>query len=171
MRLLLAIVLLTTILNTSAQQLDVAIIQFPELKTVEELEAALASVNLADLTNADRTMSSESYLKGGYVVFVQSLPLVSRFASSTRLSNNRADVVGRLTGNSLALSITLSQGVAAGIRRFTTTTYEAQASVPPGQPRVMSLRQVNSKTASATKGRAELRNVTFSSATIAQITK
>ena len=86
--------LLVFSLVANASQLDLAVVQFPEVKTAGELDAALANVNLAGITNSDRTMTTESYLKGGYVIFAQSFPLSEHFASTTRISNSRADVRG-----------------------------------------------------------------------------
>lgn len=165
--------LLVSVVSSFASQLDVAIIQFPEVKASEELNAALANVNLAEITNSDRTMTSESYLKGGYVVFAQSLPVVAgqRFASSTRLSNSRADVAGRLGPGDLALTIELSEGVAAGLRRYSKRVYEATASFSVGQARVISIRQVSGKTQSTIKGQATVKDINFTSAIIAQWTK
>jgi len=156
-----------------AGQLDVAIIQFPEIKTAEELNAALAGVSLAEITNSDRTMTGESYLKGGYVIFAQSLPVSvgQRFASGTRLKNSRADVSGSLGASDLSLSISLSEGVEAGLRRFSRRTYEASAPLSAGQPQVLRLQQVSGKTQSTIKGQATVKDVNFCSVIVAQFTK
>jgi len=158
-------------LLANASQLDLAIVQFPEVKTVEELNAALANVNLAELTNSNRTMTSESYLKGGYVVFAQSLPSSAQFASSTRISNNRADVDGKISGNTIAVTITLGEGVDAGLRRFSSRTYQANSSLAPGQPRILSLRQISGKSAVVTKGQSSIKETNFCSVIIGQISK
>jgi hypothetical protein len=53
-------------------------------------------VNLFEVTDADRTRTANAYLKGGYVLFVQSFPAVpgSTFSTSTRLKNSSVDVDG-----------------------------------------------------------------------------
>lgn len=163
--------LLVISLQASASQLDLAIVQFPEVKTVAELEAALANVNLAEITNSDRTMTSESYLKGGYVAFVQSLPVSPAFASSTRISNNRADVQGRISGSNIAVKVTLSEGVEAGLRRFSSRTYEANSQLTPGQPRILSLRQISGKATVVTRGQSAIKETNLCSVIIGQITK
>ncbi len=163
--------LLAFSLAANSAQLDLAIVQFPEGKTASELDAALAKVNLAGFTNSNRTMTSESYFKGGYVVFTQSFPLSDRFASSTRLSNSRADVEGRIGGGRITVKITLSEGVAAGLRRYSSRAYEANAPLAPGQPRILSLRQVSGKTTLAIRGQASVSETNFLSVIIGQISK
>ena len=68
-------------LAANASQLDLAIVQFPEPKTAGELDAALAKVDLAEITNSNRIMTKESYLKGGYVVFAQRVSFSDSFSS------------------------------------------------------------------------------------------
>lgn len=171
MRKIIALALLAFSLAANAAQLDLAVVQFPEVKTAAELNEALAKVNLAEITNSDRTMTSESYLKGGYVVFAQSLPASARFASCTRLSNDRAEVRGEISGTNIRVSITLSEGVAAGLRRFSSRTYEASAPLSPGQPRILSLRQVSGKTPGNVRGQISMKETNFCSVIIGQISK
>ena len=168
---IIALALVAFSLAANAEQLDLAVVQFPEVKTVADLESALSKVNLTTITNADRTMTSESYLKGGYVIFTQSLPLSGRFASSTRLSNNRADVQGAISGGHISVTITVSEGVDAGLRRFTSRTYQASAPLSPGQPRVLGIRQVTGKSTSTVRGQSTSTETTYSYAIIGQITK
>ena len=84
----------STVATLVAGRLDVAIIQFPEEKATAELESTLAKVNLFEITNADRTRTTQPYLKGGYVLFAQRLPASpgSRFSTATRLKNASAEV-------------------------------------------------------------------------------
>lgn len=168
---LILLALLAFSLAASASQLDLAIVQFPEVKTVEELEAALANVNLTEITNSDRTMTTESYLKGGYVVFAQSLPVSSAFASSTRISNNRAEVQGKISGANIAVQVTLSEGVEAGLRRFSSRHYEANSQLTPGQPRILSLRQITGKSTVVTRGQPAIKETSLCSVMIGQISK
>ena len=171
MRKLIGLALLACSLAANASQLDLAVVQFPEVKTAAELDVALAKVNLAGITNSDRTMTAEPYLKGGYVVFTQSLPLLDRFASSTRLSNSRADVEGRISGGRIAVKINLSEGVVAGLRRYSNRIYEANAALTPGQPRILSIRQISGKSTIAIRGQATVSETNFCCVVIGQITK
>ncbi len=103
---------LTLLANASAGRLDLAIVVFPEEKGVAELEAALANERLAEITDSDRTMTKESYLKGGYVLYAQSIAINpgSPFGGSVRIKNNRADLEGRLANGNLDVTISLSEG-------------------------------------------------------------
>jgi len=154
-----------------AAQLDLAVVQFPEVKTPAELESALAGLRLAEITNSNRTMTAAPYLKGGYVVFAQSLPVSERLASSTRISNNRADVLGKLSGGRISVKITLSEGVDAGLRRFSRRTYEASTPLAPGQPKVLSIRQISGKSTNVVRGQASVSDTKLCSVVIGQITK
>jgi hypothetical protein len=58
-----------------AGQLDVAVIQFPAEKSLAEHQSAFATVNLFEMTNADRTRTANPYLKGGNVLFAQRFPV------------------------------------------------------------------------------------------------
>lgn len=158
-------------LAAQAAQLDLAVVQFPEVKTAGELDAALAKADLAELTNSNRTMSAEPYLKGGYVVFAQTLPLSGNFSSATRLSNSRADVQGQLAGGKISVKITLSEGVQAGLRRFSSRTYEANSPLEPGQPRVLSIRQISGKNTVAVRGQATVSETNFCTVLIGRISK
>lgn len=172
MRILLLILALCTSV-VRAGQLDLAIVQFPESKSAEGLNAALAKVNLAEMTNSNRTMTGESYLKGGYVIFVQSLPVSpgQRFASITRLGDVRSDVTGALGANTVEVSITISEGVEAGLRRFTKRVYEASAPLTAGSPQVLSMRALNGRTQATVKGQATVKDIQLTSVVIGQFTR
>lgn len=162
--------LLFSLAPAFAGQLDLAVIQFPEVKTAAELDAALANVDLAEITNSDRTMTSESYLKGGYVIFAQSLPIGApqRFASGTRLKNARADVTGQLGANAIALEIAISEGVEAGLRNFSRRVYQAESPFGPGPARTLSIRQVSGKTQTTLKGQATVKEINFCTVIVGQ---
>jgi len=104
-----------------ATEIDLALIQFPEPKTAEALNEALAKVNLAEITNSNRTMTKERALQNGSVLFAQSTA-ASNLVSSTRLENLRADVSGSYKNGRLEVQITLSEGVDSGLRNFTKRT-------------------------------------------------
>jgi len=158
--------------NLTAGRLDVAVIQFPEEKSPEELNAALANVSLFEMTNSNRTMTTESYLKGGYVLFTQSLSVTpgSEFASVTRIKDERADVQGRYAGGSLTLSIELMEGVKAGLRSFQNKLYSGSASLPGGAPSVLSIRRIKGKAPHVIKGQTKIEKYDLTTAVIAQYT-
>ena len=164
-----ALVFLFQTLSAFAAQLDLAVVQFPEVKTAAELNAALAGVNLAEITNADRTVTSVRYLQGGKVLFSQSIPSTATLNSSTRLGNSRADVTGSLKNNSLQVEIRLTEGVDSGLRRFTSRTHAGSAPLPTGEPRVIAMRIITGKTNSVTKGRAEVKESVSCHVVLAQL--
>jgi len=166
---LIALALAFQTLSVSAAQLDLAVIRFPETKTVESLNAALRGVNLMEITNSDRTMTPVSALKGGSVLFVQSLPSGAVLQSTTRLGNTRADVKGALKNTTLQVEIKLTEGVEAGLRRFSSRTYSGLAALTHGEPCVVSLRTIVEKKQTAVKGKAEVTETVTCNAIIAQL--
>jgi hypothetical protein len=156
-------------LIASAGQLDLALVQFPEVKTAIELNAALEGVNLAEITNADRTVTKVPALQGGRVVFFQSLPSTDQLASSTRLGNSRADIAGTFKNHSLRLEIGLSEGVDDGLRRFSSRTYSGSAPLSFGAPRVVAVRTTVAKKKSVTKGTSEVKETVSCFVILAQL--
>lgn len=150
-----------------ATEIDLALIQFPEPKTAEALNEALAKVNLAEITNSNRTMTKERALQNGSVLFAQSTA-ASNLISSTRLENLRADVSGSYKNGRLEVQITLSEGVDSGLRNFTKRTYQGAAELPPCSTRVISLRLITTKKTAAEKGRIEVRELETTTAIIAR---
>jgi len=164
-----ALVFLLQTFSAFATQLDLAGIQFPEVKTAAELNAALAGLNLAALTNADRTLTNVPYLKGGTVLFTQSLPSTASLNSATRLGNSRAEVTGAFKNNSLHVEIRLSEGVDAGLRRFSSRIYSGSAPLSTGAPRVLAVRTITGKTNSVSKGKAEVKETVTCHVILAQL--
>jgi hypothetical protein len=156
-------------LSVSAAQLDLALIRFPEPKTAEALNAALRGVSLVEITNSNRTMTSVSSLKGGSVLFAQSIAAGPVLQSSTRLRNMKADVKGLLKNSTLQVEIKLTEGVEAGLRRFSSRTYRGLAALTHGEPCVVSLQTVVEKTQTAVKGKAEVTETVTCNAIIAQL--
>ena len=154
-----------------SSQLNLAVVQFPEVKTVAELDQALAGTSLAEMTNSNRTMTKASYLKGGYVIFSQSFPLAARFKSATRLSNNRADVDGTFGNGKIHVTISLSEGVAAGLRRFSSRMFQGTSDLKAGQPRVVSVRQIADKVRHVSRGDVSMAETISCTAIIAQISE
>jgi len=154
-----------------SSQLNLAVVQFPEVKTVAALDQALAGINLGEMTNSNRTMTKTSYLQGGYVIFSQSFPLAARFKSATRLSNNRADVDGTLGNGKIHVTISLSEGVAAGLRRFSSRMFQGTSDLKAGQPRVVSIRQISEKIRQVSRGDVSMAETISCTAIIAQISE
>jgi len=161
-----------TLAGAVAGRLDLAIIQFPEEKTPADLEAALAKVNLFEMTNADRTRTTESYLKGGYILFAQRLPASpgSGFSTTTRLKNAAAEVEGRLGAGSVSFSISLTEGVRAGLRTFQKKVYAGSAVLPPGVPHLLSARQIRGRTPNIVKGQAKIESYQLTTVVVGQYT-
>lgn len=151
-----------------ASEIDLALIQFPEPKTAEALNEALAKVNLADITNSNRTMTQERTLQGGAVLFAQRIDS-SDLNSSTRIGDFRADVSGVYKNGVLDIQITMSEGVDAGLRSFKKRTFQGRAELPLGTTRVISLRSIIKKNTSAEKGRIDIRESESTTALIARI--
>ncbi|HEU4679935.1 MAG TPA: hypothetical protein VFS35_10470 [Terrimicrobiaceae bacterium] len=138
--------------------LDVAVVQFPEEKSLTELNQALDKVDLFEMTNADRTRSAHPYLKGGSVLFAQRLfasPEVG-FATLTRLKNASADVEGRLGAGNISVSISLMEGIRVGLRSFQKKVYTGSGPLPVGSPRVLGIRQVRGRSANVVKGQTKM---------------
>jgi len=164
-----ALVFLLQTFSAFAAQLDLAVVQFPEVKTTAELNAALAGLNLAEITNADRTITSIPYLQGGRVLFFQSAPSTASLKSSARLGNSRAEVTGAFKNNSLQVEIRLSEGVDAGLRRFSNRLYSGSASLSTGSPRVLAVRTITGKTNSVSKEKAVVKDTVTCHVILAQL--
>lgn len=155
--------------SSFAAQIDIAILRFPEPKGAAQLDSEFAGQSLAETTNADRTLTTVRGLKGATVLFAQTLPAAPSFSSSTRLGNTRADCEFTLKNGVLGVKITLTEGVDAGLRKFSTRTYQGSAPLPRGNPRAISIRTVSSKTKSVTKDKSEVRETTTTHAIVAQL--
>jgi hypothetical protein len=160
----------STVAALVAGRLDVAIIQFSEEKTPAELDSTLAKVNLSEITNADRTRTTQPYLKGGNVLFAQRLLASpgSSFSTATRLKNSSAEVDGKLGAGSVSLSISLMGGVRAGLRTFQKKVYSGSGALPPGSPRVLGVRQIRGRFPSIVKGQTKMESYHQTTVIIAQ---
>ena len=145
-------------ISVSAAQLDIAILQFTELKSTDEINSALVGVSLAELTNGDRTNTKISALKGGQVLFAQSLTPTPNLRSYCRLSNNKVELDGGYNGGVLSLKITLSEELNIGLRRLSSRVFEGSAPLPLGSARVIAIRNIESKSRSYTRGIVEIKN-------------
>ncbi len=158
--------------NLNAGRLDVAVIQFPEDKTPEGLASALAGANLFDITDSNRTMTSEPYLKGGYVIFAQSMPASagSKFSTATRLRNERVDVEGQLGSGTVSVTISVTEGVKAGLRSFEKSVYTGSGPLSAGSPQVLSIRQIRGKAPRVEKGQSKMATYNLTTVVVAQYT-
>lgn len=157
--------------SAGAGRLDLAVIQFSELVTQEQLDGALKPESLFDATNADRVIARDSVLRGAVVLFAQSFPSATNpmtFDNSTRIGNQRAEVSGNIAGGRIKASIALSEGVDAGLRRFSRKLYEGSGTLVPGAPRVLALRQIQSRTPSVKQGKTKMINREWTMAVVYQ---
>lgn len=157
--------LLASPLSAYAGRLDIAILQFKDKRDTAAMADALHTVDLMKISDSDRTETTVPALRGGDVVFTQSIGVGSggKFANSTRLTNQRADVSGSLNGSTLSVQITILEGVKVGLRKYRQNTYSGSASVAGGVPQLISVRQVSGKTQTAIKGRAQIISYDYTS--------
>jgi hypothetical protein len=133
-----------------AGRLDLAVIEFSGPRDPDALAAALRTCDLSKVTDSDRTETKDSALQAGWVIFTQSFGISGgRFANSTRLANQRADVSGSLEGSHLSVEVTTLEGVKIGLRKYRETHYAGDGSVAGGVPRILSIKQIKSKTANS----------------------
>jgi hypothetical protein len=153
-------------LTAQAGRLDIFILQFVDERDQASIEEALGKVDMLKVTNSDRTETSVKGLRGGNVIFVQSLPISTgqNFASSTRLDNRRADVSGTLSGSSVSVRVTLMEGVKVGLRKYKEFVYEGAGAIGGGVPHLISINRSTNKTMEMVKDRQ--RTITYDSTTI-----
>ena len=163
---------LTALAHASAGQLTVAIIQYGQLKTIEDLNAAFAGQKLYEVTDSNRTISKVSDLKAGDVLFAQTIAASSGspFASTTRLNNNRADVEGKLSDGRISVTVDLSEGIKAGLRNFQKRVYTGSGSLSGGSPVILSMRQIHGKSPSITKNQVKMDSFDLTIVLVAQYT-
>jgi len=134
-----------------AGRLDIAVIQFTDKRESATIAEALHGVDLAKITDSDRTETKVPGLSAGWVIFTQSLNVSSggKFASTTRLSDQRADVVGSLNGSNLSVQVTILEGVKIGLRKYKQNTYSGSGSVAGGVPQLVGVTRSTGKTANS----------------------
>ena len=143
--------LLAAPLSVFAGRLDIAVIQFNDKREEAEIAAALRGVDLAKITDSDRTESMVPGLRSGWVTFAQSLTVTpgSKFSSSTRLASQRADISGVLSGSKVSVQITILEGVKVGLRKYRQSSYAGSGSVAGGVPQLLSFTRRSGKTANS----------------------
>lgn len=160
-----AVSLLAATLSAKAGRLDIAILQFADARDPGQIAAALQQVDLLKVTDSDRTETSVPGLRGGDVIFVQSLGVGNgAFGSSTRLGNQRADVSGALNGSNLSVKITILQGVKVGIRKYRELNYEGSGVMAGGQAQIIGMRKSKNKSQTVIKNRSQL--ITYESTSV-----
>jgi hypothetical protein len=133
-----------------AGRLDIAVIQFTDKRDPAIIADGLRGVDLAKITDSDRTETKVAGLQSGWVVFSQSMSLSGgSFATSTRLTNQRADVTGSLSGSKLSVQITILEGVKIGLRKYRQSSYAGSGSVAGGVPQLISVTRSTGKTANS----------------------
>ena len=152
-----------------AGELNVAVIQFPEEKSLVELQSAFATVNLFEITNADRTRTSHPYLKGGTVLFAQRFAAApgGSFFTSTRLKNFSSDVTGRLNPASIAVSISLMEGSKGGLRTFQRKIYAGSGPLSAA-PQVLGFRQVRGRSPNVLRDQTRMQSYFLTIVVVAQ---
>lgn len=141
-----------------AGRLDFAVVRFASLVEQSDLEAALEGESLTDLIVGDRLQSRKGVLRGGLVLFAQSLQVASSqvdLSNTTRIGNQEAAVKGALRGRSIALEVSLEEGVEAPLKRFSRRVYNGSGSLLGGSPRVLGFRQIESRTPTVVKGKSK----------------
>lgn len=159
-------------LAARAGRLDVAVLQFSDARDPAAMSEALRQVDLRKVTDSDRTETSVPGLRGGNVIFVQSLPVPAggQFASSTRLTNQRADVSGSLAGSNLTVRISILEGVKVGLRKFRESVYEGTGSIAGGEAQLIGIKQSKNKSQTVIKNRSQTITYEFTSIIVAQYT-
>jgi hypothetical protein len=159
-----------SVVSLVAGRLDIAVIQYPEEKVSAELQNALAKIDLFEVTNSDRTRTTQPYLKGGYVLFAQRLPatLDSSLSTATRLKNAGAEVKAHLTGSGISVSVSLVEGVKAGLRTFARQVYTGSGPLPAGPPRLLSFRTASGRYPNIVKGQTTMQSYHQTTLLVAQ---
>lgn len=168
-KLLTALALVLAASPVFAGRLDIAVIQFGSERTPEELAAALSRTNLSEITNSDRTITSENELKAGNVLFAQSFVASpgAGFATSTRLGNQRADVKGQLGSGRVSVNIDIIEGVKLGLRNYATSNYNGSGPVSSA-PQIISMKQTRIKGPQVEKGQTKMRTLYLTTILVAQ---
>ncbi len=167
--LLLAVVVVSP-QTASAGRLDIAVIQYGDARDANEQATAFAGEDLFKITDSDSVESSNAAIRGGKVVFAQSIVTSpgSSFAYSARIGGSRADVSGSLASSNVQVEITVQEGVNIGLRKFRSNSYSASGAISAGQASIIGIQASRGKTASAIKGKQQVVNTNFSTLIVAQ---
>ncbi len=159
--------------NASAGRLDIAVIQYGDARDANEQATAFAGADLFKITDSDSVESKDSAIRGGKVVFAQSIGISpgSSFAHSTRIDDSRADVSGSFSGSNVTVEIAVQEGVDIGLRKFRRFNYSASGALSGGQATIIGIKASKGKTTSAIKGQTKVMSTNFSTLIVAQYVK
>jgi hypothetical protein len=159
--------------NAQAGQLTIAVVQYSDARIAETLAAGFSAVTLSEVTNSDKVESRDPAIRGGRVLFAQTIPASSSapFSSSTRLGVHRADVTGRLQLPKLKVEVSIQEGVDVGIRKFSRSVFSGSGALQGASPTILGIRESTGKTQSAIKGKATLNTFSYTTLVVAQWVK
>ncbi len=159
--------------SAEAGRLDIAVIQYSDSRDQAEMAAAFANANLFEITDSDKVESRDQAIRGGKVIFVQSLSISpgSSFANATRLGNQRADVSGSFSGNQVRVEISVQEGVDIGLRKFKRSVFSADGALSGNAASVIAVKASSGRTATAVKGQQKVVSYDYSTLVVAQYSK
>jgi len=165
-----AVLGLFAVTSLQAGRLDLAVIQYGGHLGPEDLAPGFAKVQLMDITDSDRTVTKEEAVKGGWVLFAQSLTMSrgNTVVVSTRLRNDRADTVAKLGASDVSISVSLIQGVKLGLRNFVKKVYSGTAPLPNNVTTVLGIRQFRVRGPKVIKEKAEMTTTDYTTVVVAQ---
>ena len=153
-----------------AGQLDLAVIQYATEKDSALLAEGFASGDLSDLINSGSLTRGDNYIRGGAVIFAQTIPANpgSRLSTSTRLGDDRVDVQTSLNGLNLTANISIFSGVQQALRSFTERSYSGEGNLSGGRPTIIAVLGSSGRSANNIKGRVSVKTVGFTTIIVAQ---
>jgi len=122
--------------------LTLAVVQYSDSRDEAAVAAAFAETNLAEVTNSDSIASKDAAIRGGSVLFSQTIPSTGQgsFSNTTRLNIFRSELKGAFSKGVLNASVNLEKGVDEGLRRFSRSVYQGKATLRGNTPTVLSVR-------------------------------
>jgi len=153
-----------------AGELHLAVVQYASDKDPALLADGFAGVDLFEATNADSVIKGADYIRGGSVIFAQSIPASpgSRLTTSTRLGVDRAEVRTAMNGTNLSASISIYTGVQQALRSFTERRYNGEGDVAGGRPVLISVQLSSGRSANNIKGKVKIKGVGYTTILVAQ---
>lgn len=154
--------------SAQAGTLDLAVVQFSGIVEEADINQALQGQNLAKAAFGDRLEIRDRRLRGSPVLFSQTLTVRKgeNFLSSTRVGGQRAEVKGQVGHDRISAQVALSEGIQKPLRRFSQLVYRGEGRLVSGPPRVLGLRQIDTRQPSGVRGQTR---VTTEQTTVALI--
>jgi hypothetical protein len=158
----------SSLITLIAGQLDVAVIQFPEQESLAETSKRFRA---SEPLRADRRRSDtkrQRYLRGRLCFLGERFSAMpdSSFSASTRLKKASAKVTGRWDYASLALLISLTDGIKAGLRAFQKKSTQAPVRFRLGLP-VLGVRQVRGRSPNVVKDQTRMQSYFLTTVVVA----